>query len=143
MNPSRIEACTEYTLQSKRLYFSFTASQQLQASSATSVAQRDCTLYTCQITNAPPQEAMQGFQDLGGNLKSSVLVDLTTLGRRLPDFSIQLKQLLEAADWKMAEELGRVIPKKVRSGIARVKFCFLKQLNLGEKEEGGSPQLQV
>ena len=59
------------------------------------------------------QEAMQGFQNLGSNLKSHILIDLTTLGRRLPDFSIQLKQLLEAADWNMAEELGRVIPNKV------------------------------
>ena len=78
------------------------------------------------------QEAMQGFQNLGSYLTSHVLLDLTTLGKRLPDFSIQLKQLLEAADWHMAEELGRVIPNKVIKSLIGVCVCIAKlHLDIG------------
>jgi hypothetical protein len=69
---------------------------------------------------------MQGFQKLGSSLKSQILLDLTTLGRRLPDFSIQLKHLLEAADWKMAEELGRITPNKVKTSDSFWKLLTLE-----------------
>ena len=67
------------------------------------------------MSMASLQEALQGFQEVGGNyLASGMLCNLTTPGSsELPDFGPALQELLEAADWEAAEAQGRIAPKPV------------------------------
>lgn len=61
---------------------------------------------------------MRGFVEAG--LDSALLRDLTTPGTRLPDLSVPLKELLEAADWNAAAEQGRIVPNEVGASVQQV-----------------------
>ncbi len=53
--------------------------------------------------------------DLGGELSSSLLRQLTTPGEGLfPDMEAALRDMSEATDWDEAESSGRVVPRQVR-----------------------------
>ena len=61
---------------------------------------------------------------------SPVLQDLTTPGDALPDMGPPLARMAEAADWKEAAVLGRIIPCQVRpkwgvSGSVAIYMSFL------------------
>ena len=66
------------------------------------------------------QEVMATFKN-PGVAHSDLLSEITTPGSRLPEIARPLEGLLQAAEWDIAAEEGRVIPKQVAIYISNQK----------------------